>query len=271
MARPDVSVIMPAYRAGASIARAARSALGQRGVDVELVVCADDEEDYAAQLRALLPRRGALMLCRTPLPKSGPSVARNLALMHANAEIIACLDADDAFAPARLRRLLPLAERYGVATGATCEIAPGRARRIAAPRRGAGRLTIADICELRMPFSPVFHRRTGLSWPEIAFAEDVILNVDLFCACGAYPFVSEAKYHYHHGENTRSSSPDALRHARTGYLQILAMIAGRPWPAGVRKLVDRVFREDLARVERAIAKGAAAASWRSIVRDGAQP
>src|SRR6516162_2510859 len=103
MARADVSVIMPAYRASASIARAARSALGQRGVDVELVVCADDEEDYAAQLRALLPRRGALMLCRTPLPKSGPSVARNLALMHANAEIIACLDADDAFAPARLR------------------------------------------------------------------------------------------------------------------------------------------------------------------------
>jgi glycosyltransferase involved in cell wall biosynthesis len=271
MARPDVSVIMPAYRAGASIARAARSALGQRGVDVELVVCADDEEDYGAQLRALLPRRGALTLCRTPLPKSGPSLARNLGLMHASAEIIACLDADDTFAPARLRRLLPLADTYGVATGATCEIAPGCARRIAAPRRGAGRLAIEDICELRMPFPPVFHRRAGLSWPELAFAEDVILNVDLFCACGAYPFVAEAKYHYHHGKNTRSSSPDALRQARTGYLQILAMIAGRCWPAAVRELVDRVFREDLARVERALAEGADAASWRSIVRDAAQP
>jgi succinoglycan biosynthesis protein ExoO len=271
MARADVSVIMPAYRAGASIARAAQSALAQRGVTVELVVCADDEEDYGARLKALLPRRGALTLCRTPRPKSGPSRARNLALMHASAEIIACLDADDAFAPARLRRLLPLADAYGVATGATCEIAPGRDRRIAAPRRGADRLAIEDICELRMPFPPVFHRRTGLSWPELAFAEDVILNVDLFCACGAYPFVAEAKYNYHLGENTRSTSPDALRHARTGYLGILAMIAGRPWPAAVRRLVDRVFREDLARVERAIARGADSASWRSIVRDAAQP
>ena len=49
------------------------------------------------------------------------------------------------------------------------------------------------------------------------------------------------------------------------------MIAARPWPAAVRQLVDRVFREDLARVEQAIAKGARAASWRSIVRDPAQP
>ena len=271
MARADVSVIMPAYRAGASIARAAQSALGQRGADVELVVCADDEEDYGAMLKALLPRRGALTLCRTPLPRSGPSIARNLALMHASAELIACLDADDTFAPARLRRLLPLADANGVATGATCEIAPRRAMRVAAPRRGGDRLAIEDICELRMPFSPVFHRRTGLSWPELAFAEDVILNVDLFCACRAYPFVAAANYRYHVGANTRSSSSDALHHARTGYLQILAMIAARAWPAAVRQLVGRVFREDLARVEQAIAKGARAASWRSIVRDPAQP
>ena len=42
----DVSVIMPAYRAGATIERAVASVCAQRGVRAELVLCADDELDY---------------------------------------------------------------------------------------------------------------------------------------------------------------------------------------------------------------------------------
>jgi succinoglycan biosynthesis protein ExoO len=267
--RPDVSVIMPACGARATIARAARSAVTQEGVKVELIVCADDGEDYAALLREALPRTAALTLCRTQRPRSGPSIARNVALRNARADLIACLDADDCFAPARLRLLLPLADAHGVATGATWEIEPATGTtRIARPRGGGDRLAIEDICELRMPFPPVFHRRCGVAWPELAFAEDVILNVDLFCACRAYPFVARARYTYRRGENTRSHSEHALRHARAGYLQILSTIAERTWPEPVRRLVERVFREDLARVEQAQAAGVAKRSWRDIVRAG---
>src|SRR5262245_30866009 len=111
----DVSVIMPAYRAAATIERAVRSALSQQGVAVELVLCADDEVDYGTLLSIEARAGGAMTLCRTPAPGLGPSAARNIALAQARSDIIACLDADDAYGPDRLRRLLPLVERHGVA------------------------------------------------------------------------------------------------------------------------------------------------------------
>jgi len=269
--RPDVSVIMPAYGASATIVRAAQSVLTQAGVRAELVLCADDDVDYAAILPAELRDGGRLTLCRTQQARSGPSAARNVALRHARADIIACLDADDAYAEDRLRLLLPLVETHGVATGPTVEIDPrSDSRRIARPRRGGDRLPIEDICELRMPFPPAFHKRLGVAWPQIAFAEDVILNVDLFCSAGAYPFVEGADYIYHLRPNSRSHSPEALQQARAGYLQILSLIETRDWPEPVRQLVRRVFQEDLANVERAQAAGEGAWSWREVVRDGSK-
>jgi glycosyltransferase involved in cell wall biosynthesis len=269
---PDVSVIMPACRARGTIARAARSAIAQRGVNVELIVCADDGEDYGDLLRQEVPASAALTLCRTAAPYRGPSAARNVALGHARADVIACLDADDCFAPARLRLLLPLVEAHGVATGATWEIDPrSGVTRIARPRRARDRLEIEDICELRMPFPPVFHRRCGVSWPEIAFAEDVILNVALFCACRRYPFVARARYHYYLGPDTRSHSALALAQARAGYLQILHTIGERNWPDPVREVVARAFREDLHNVDQAQAADGADRSWREVVRAPTRP
>ena len=155
----DVSVIVPAYAAAQTIVRAADSVFAQAGVEVELVICADDEADYGALLPADLRAGKALVLCRTLAPQSGPSVARNIATAHASADIIACLDADDAYAPDRLRRLLPLVEKHGVATGPTREVDPRNGGvRMARPRRGGGTVPIEDICELRMPFSPVYRK-----------------------------------------------------------------------------------------------------------------
>jgi succinoglycan biosynthesis protein ExoO len=266
----DVSIIMPAYRAGATIQRAAQSVFAQAGVAVELVLCADDDVDYGMLLAADVPPAAKLTLCRTLAPRSGPSAARNVALRHASGEIIACLDADDAYAPGRLQRLLPLVEQFGVATGPTCEIDPASlATRTARPRRGGPLLPIEDICELRMPFSPVFHRsRCPQGWAEINFAEDVILNVDLYCAAESYAFAEGADYLYHLSAGSRSHSADALAAARAGYLQILELVDKRTWPEPVRALVRRVFSEDLAAVERARASGVEESSWRAVVRDG---
>jgi succinoglycan biosynthesis protein ExoO len=268
--RPDVSVIMPAYQATATVARAAQSVFAQKGVAVELVLCADDAVDYAAILPADLRAGNALTFCRTPVSRSGPSAARNIATRQARADIIACLDADDAYGPGRLRHLLPLAERYGVATGPTREVDPRtRATRTARPRLGGAFLAIEDICELRMPFSPVYRKdKCPAGWSPIDFAEDVILNVDLYCASGAYPFVEDAEYIYHVSEASRSHSAHALRRARAGYLQILELVEKRDWPPAVRELVRRVFKEDLAAVERAQATNDPAFSWRDVVRDG---
>jgi len=265
----DVSVIMPAYQAGATISRAVASVFAQEGVTVELVLCADDEVDYASLLPAEMRANARMTLCRTATPKSGPSAARNVALRHANADIIACLDADDAYGPGRLARLLPLVKRYGVATGPTLEIAKhAQPARIARPRHPCEFLPVEDICELRMPFSPVYQKaKWPLGFPDIAFAEDVILNVDLFCATGTYAFVEGAEYIYYVSRNSRTQSESALREARAGYLQILDLVDKRPWPEPVRDLVRRVFNEDLAAVERALTRGEHRSEWRNAVRN----
>ena len=268
--RADVSVIMPAYWAAATIGRAVQSVFAQTGVSVELVLCADDDIDYAAILPSDLCPADRLRPCRTPAPGSGPSLARNIATAHASADIIACLDADDAYGPERLRRLLPLVERHGVATGPTLEIDPRtQATRTARPRRGGAFLPIEDICELRMPFSPVYQKALcPAGWSVIDFAEDVILNVDLRCAAGIYPFVEGADYVYHLSDGSRSHSARALQRARAGYLQILELVDARDWPQPVRDLVRRVFSEDLAAIERARSAAGGEASWRAVVRDG---
>jgi glycosyltransferase involved in cell wall biosynthesis len=245
--------------------------LAQQGVRVELVLCIDDGLDYWQRLPPDLRDAARVTLCRTPAPRSGPSAARNIAIAQARADIIACLDADDAYAPDRLRRLLPAADAHGVATGPTVEIEPtSGATRTAYPRRSSTHLTLEDICELRMPFSPVYHRaKCPVAWSAIDFAEDVIFNVDLFCAAGSYAFVNGADYHYHLSQGSRSHSPEALARARAGYLQILELVAARDWPEPVRALVTRVFREDLANVDRALTSThTAEPTWRAAVRDG---
>src|SRR5436190_173999 len=142
----DVSVIMPAYRAGATIERAVASVFAQEGVTAEVVLCADDEVDYGSLLPPELRATAHLTFCRTPSPRSGPSVARNIALRHARADIIACLDADDAYGPDRLVRLLPLVVRHGVATGPTRafgECAEPRPRRLSADTRPGRQANLA--------------------------------------------------------------------------------------------------------------------------------
>ena len=233
------------------------------------MLCADDDADYWPLLPRELRSADKVTLCRTPAPRSGPSVARNIALGHARADFIACLDADDAYGQDRLARLLPLVERHGVATGPTLEIAADApAPRVARPRRSADFLAIEDICELRMPFSPVYRKeKCSRGFPQIGFAEDVILNVDLYCAAGFYPFVEGANYLYYLNRNSRTQSHDALLEARAGYLQILDLVDKRPWPEHVRKLVRRVFNKDLVAVDRALALGRDGSRWRDAVRD----
>jgi succinoglycan biosynthesis protein ExoO len=102
---PAVSVIIPTYNARAFAGRAIESALEQR-CDLELLVIDDASQDGTAEVIDRAYRKsGRLRLLRLDR-NCGPARARNVGIAAARGEWIALLDADDAWRPHRLERLL---------------------------------------------------------------------------------------------------------------------------------------------------------------------
>src|SRR5438093_3533114 len=95
---PTVSVIIPAFRAHDTIARAVDSLRAQSCVDWEAVIVPDDGNDY----RSVLAYDARLRFAAAGPVATGPAAARNRGLEIARGRLIAPLDADDAFDPARL-------------------------------------------------------------------------------------------------------------------------------------------------------------------------
>lgn len=266
--RADVSVIIPAFEAEAFIGRAIASVHAQSGLRTEIVIAADDETDYAGQLASEGFDLGNVIQCRTSQPRSGPSAARNLAVSVARADLIACLDADDAFEAGRLAPLATLADQHGAATGPTVEIDEGgKILRTAGPKDCGDRLNALDIAGVRMPFFPVFRKELlGPGWPDIIFAEDMIFNLHLVQAAEAYAFSASARYSYFQHGASLTNAPDALVRAMTAYRQILDYLEKADWSEAVTDIVRAIIRDDLAAAEEMLAASRqASASWRDAM------
>lgn len=116
-ARPDVTVVIAAWRAAGTIGRAIASALAQPET-AEVIVVDDASGDNFATVQAATGcddgtgRLRVLQLARN----SGPAAARNAAIKASNAAWIAVLDSDDFMEPGRLGKLMTLAaEGYDLA------------------------------------------------------------------------------------------------------------------------------------------------------------
>jgi len=106
----DVTVVIAAWRAAATIGRAVSSALAQPET-AEVVVVDDASGDDGATLaaaRAADDGTGRLTLLAQP-QNAGPAAARNAALKASKAPWIAVLDSDDFMEPGRLAKLMALA------------------------------------------------------------------------------------------------------------------------------------------------------------------
>lgn len=109
---PAVAIIIPAWRATATIGRAVTSALVQ-SVPCQVIVVDDCSPDATADMaRAADDGRGLLTVLRQDC-NQGPAAARNRAIMVSSARWIALLDADDVMEPGRIAGLLAEAEPEG--------------------------------------------------------------------------------------------------------------------------------------------------------------
>lgn len=104
----DVSVIIPAYNAEKTLARAINSAALQQGVSVEVIVV-DDASPRVQETSVNLDSNTNIQFIRLA-ENGGPSAARNAALEKASGRYIAVLDADDYYLEGRLQTMVALAD-----------------------------------------------------------------------------------------------------------------------------------------------------------------
>lgn len=107
----DVTVIVPAYQAEATIGRALASVAAQTLKPRAIVVVDDGSTDRtfetAEEQRPLL---GGIELTVLKQKNAGAGAARNRAIMSAHSEYIAFLDSDDEWLPKKLARSMPYLE-----------------------------------------------------------------------------------------------------------------------------------------------------------------
>lgn len=210
-----VSVIVAAYNCRPFVERAIESALCQKISSIEVIAVDDHSDD--GTLEYLLQRQeldSRIVVARTDR-NGGPSTARNMALNRARGKWVAVLDADDAFAPGRLARLIEAADSFQAQivfdTFLEYDHLNARTRRqnfIANSQTDV--LTLSEYVSKCRPFraepdygllKPVFKREflreRGIRYREdVRHGEDFEIVVDCLCHNARAILVRESKYLY---------------------------------------------------------------------------
>ncbi|MFN2471253.1 MAG: glycosyltransferase family 2 protein [Gaiellaceae bacterium] len=119
---PRVSVVMPAYDAGATVGAAVSFVLGQTYRDLELVVVDDGSTDATAAI--VEAHEGPVRLVRQE--NAGVAAARNRGVAEARGELIAFCDSDDVLFPEHVETLVALYDRRGgIVTANSYWLLPG--------------------------------------------------------------------------------------------------------------------------------------------------
>ncbi len=96
---PLVSVVIPTYNRAQMVSEAVRSVLEQTFGDLEVIVVDDGSTDGTRE--ALKPHADKIRYLRQE--NSGVSAARNRGIAEARGSLIAFLDSDDLWLPAKLK------------------------------------------------------------------------------------------------------------------------------------------------------------------------
>jgi glycosyltransferase involved in cell wall biosynthesis len=243
--RPDVSVIIAAYKAEAFIATALQSVLAQLHRSFEVVVAPDDDGDYRF-LATGDPRIRVLESGPGSVPPTGPAATRNRALAAARGRFIAVLDADDYWSPNYLARLLPLAEKCGLAFGRTIVADCDGTERRSIPHQAAvtGTVGYEDFATAYGSLHAVVKFDAVRRWYE-HLAEDVLFDVEsLALAGGSAPYAADAHYHLRIRAQSTSHGTHFINGIDAGYEAIITRIdqGGTLIPAAQIAPAIAVFR-----------------------------
>ena len=110
----DVSVIIPAYRASATIGRALASVAGQTCKPREVIVVDDGSGDGTIEAaEAMAGQMNGIALIVVKQDNRGAGAARNRALAEATSTYVAFLDADDEWLAEKIARSMAMLEGSG--------------------------------------------------------------------------------------------------------------------------------------------------------------
>lgn len=239
----NVCVVIAAFNARETIARAVRSALAEP--EVKEVVVFDDasKDDTAAIAQSADDNTGRLTIIRSAM-NVGPSVARNRAIERTSSPLIAILDADDFFIRGRFRRLLQsrdwdliadnivfVTDSEQISTFNETDWVASEERLLDAVQFVAGNLPNKRFSRGQLGFlKPVVSRefllRHGLSYNEnMRLGEDYDLYLRSLIAGGRFKLLTSCGYCAVVRQNSLSSrhATDDLRNL---YLADLAVLDG---------------------------------------------
>jgi len=111
MNSPKVSIVMPAYNASRTIGYAIDSVLAQSFSNFELIICNDSSTDATGDI--LLSINDPRIHVVNNSSNLGEGLSRDQAIQQATGQWLAFIDADDAWEPSRLQKLMTTVEILG--------------------------------------------------------------------------------------------------------------------------------------------------------------
>lgn len=268
--KPTVSIVMPCYQNGGTIARSVCSVQAQTFADWELIAVDDGStDDTLAQLNTLAAAEPRMRVIHQE--NSGVSAARNAGIDAAQGDWLFFLDADDRLTEDALSFLLGLTDdALDVACGAyemrfadeggRCErhaCADGDLQTVLESLiRGDSALN--SMCARLYRASLI--REAGIRAPlGVAVGEDVLFNLDVFARARAWRMSDRVIYIYEFGGDSAMTRArqDVYARSRDMLAGITAFIAAHGWQTRLfRAHIDiylRTLRADRGRLRAALA------------------
>jgi len=261
LASPLVSIVITCFNYGRFLRSAVASALSQTYHPIEAIIVDDGSTDDTPEIAATWSEDPRVRYVRQQ--NSGQAAAKNRGIQMANGDLIAFLDADDAWAPEKLARQVPLFRNpaVGVVSSGRKRIDEAGHHAPSPPIKGrnqprCGRITSHLLFDNVIPFSSSVARREVLRRVG-GFREELAMAIDwdLWLRVSVeweFDFVAEPLMYYRVGHADQMSRNLEVRFACCDRIfeEFVREHAGRLRPLDVQRARAYTLRVRARRLER---------------------